>query len=156
MLANMEVIQRMFVRFHWTKWKMVVQLGGAQNRNSFAILQFIHYLLFIIYYLLFIIYWWGFIEKSERWFCSWDVLWIRIVLQSFNLFIIHYSLFIIYYLLFIIYYLLFIIYWWGFIEKSERWLGCAWNKNSFAILQRNQDKRPVPATPTQFHLSPKK
>ena len=34
-------------------------------------------------------------------------------------------------------------------------LGCAWNKNSFAILQRNQDKRPVPATPTQFHLSPK-
>ena len=27
--------------------------------------------------------------------------------------------------------------------------------NSFAILQKNQDKRPVRATPTPFHLSPK-
>ena len=34
-------------------------------------------------------------------------------------------------------------------------LRCALNMNSFAILQKNQDKRPVRATPTPFHLSPK-
>ena len=84
-------------------------------------------------------YWWGFIEKIERWCCSWDVLGIGIVLQHFNLFI--------------IYYLLVRFHW-------EKWkmvlqLGCAWNRNSFAILQKNQDKRPSPATPTPIHLSPK-
>ena len=32
-------------------------------------------------------------------------------------------------------------------------LWCAWNTNIFAILQKNQDKRPLRATPTPFHLS---
>ena len=49
----------------------------------------------------------------------------------------------------------------GFVRfywEEKKWkmvlqLWCAWNTNSFAILQKNQDKRPLRATPTPFHLS---